>query len=218
MGNLKLFAGNQQYKYLGFGESLTTVKTTKLSLKNEYFKRLKMILKSELSSKHIFEAINSYAILALLYGFPVLNRTITKLEIINRETRKMLQKYPVMHSQSDVTWLYLPRKNGGRGLIKITNHYKNVIINFSGYLLNSEEQFLKLTSNLQVTRGEKSIHQKAQEYCDEIGHDIQQLAAMRKLSRKSTIISAFINKLEAELKRKNMHGQFAKYLEQLFYP
>ena len=91
MGNLKLFAGNQQYKYLGFGESLTTDKTTKLSLKNEYFKRLKMILKSELSSKHIFEAINSYAILALLYGFPVLNRTITKLEIINRETRKMLQ-------------------------------------------------------------------------------------------------------------------------------
>ena len=103
MGNLKLFAGNQQYKYLGFGESLTTDKTTKLSLKNEYFKRLKMILKSKLSSKHIFEAINSYAILALLYGFPVLNRTITKLEIINRETRKMLQKYHVMHSQSDVT-------------------------------------------------------------------------------------------------------------------
>ena len=124
MGNLKLFAGNQQYKYLGFGESLTTDKTTKLSLKNEYFKRLKMILKSELSSKHIFEAINSYAILALLYGFPVLNRTITKLEIINRETRKMLQKYHVMHSQSDVIWLYLPRKNGGRGLIKITNHYR----------------------------------------------------------------------------------------------
>ena len=111
-------------------------KTTKSALKNEYFKRLKMILKSELSSKHTFEAINSYAIPALSYGFPVLDWTITELEIIDRETRKMLQQYHAMHSQSDVTRLYLPRKNGRRGLINITNHCKNAIINFSSYLLN----------------------------------------------------------------------------------
>ena len=37
---------------------------------------------------------------------------------------------------------------------------------------------------------------------------------MRKLPRKIAIKSAHINKLEAELKRKNMHGQFAKYLDQ----
>ena len=119
-----------------------------------------------------------------------------------------------MHSQSDVTCLYLPIKSSGRGLINITSDYKNAIVNFSSYLLNSEEQFLKLTSNWQVTRWEKSIHQKAQRYCDEIGHNIQQLTAMRKLPRKITIKSARINKLEAELKRKNMHGQFARYLDQ----
>ena len=110
--------------------------------------------------------------------------------------------------------MYLPRKNGDRGLINMTNHYNNAIINFSSCLLNSEEQFLKLTSNWQITRGEKPIHQKAQRYCDEIGHDIQQLAAMRKLPWKIAIKSAHINKLEAELKRKNMHGQFARYLDQ----
>ena len=109
--------------------------------------------------------------------------------------------------------MYLPRKNGGRRLINITNHYENAIINFSSYLVISEEQFLKLTSNWQVTR-EKFIHQKAQRYCDEIGNDIQQLAPMKKLPRKITIKSARINKLEAELKRKNMHGQFGKYLDQ----
>ena len=37
---------------------------------------------------------------------------------------------------------------------------------------------------------------------------------MRKLPRKFTIKSACINKLEVELKRKNVHGQFAKYLDQ----
>ena len=35
---------NQQYKYMGFEETLTIDKTTKSALKNEYFKRLKMIL------------------------------------------------------------------------------------------------------------------------------------------------------------------------------
>ena len=69
-----------------------------------------MIRKSVLSNKHFFEAINSYAIPALSYGFPVLDWTITELEIIDRETRKMLQQYHAMHSQSDVTRLYLPTK------------------------------------------------------------------------------------------------------------
>ena len=56
---LKSMELNQQHKYLGFGESLTTHKTTKSALRNEYSKRLKVILKSELSSKHTFETINS---------------------------------------------------------------------------------------------------------------------------------------------------------------
>ena len=88
-------------------------------------KRLKMILKIQLSSKHTFEAINSYSIPARSYGFPVLDWTITQLEITDRKTGKMMQQYHVMHSQSDLTPLYILRKNGGRGLINITNHYNN---------------------------------------------------------------------------------------------
>ena len=75
---LKSLELDQQYKYLGFGKSFTTSKTTKSALKNEYFKRLKMILKSEISSKHTFEAFNSYSIPAPLYGFPVLNCSIAQ--------------------------------------------------------------------------------------------------------------------------------------------
>ena len=70
---LKSIEVNQQYRYLGFNERQLTDKTTKTSLKQEYFSRLKSILKSELSGKFIIEAINSYAIPALSYGFPVLD-------------------------------------------------------------------------------------------------------------------------------------------------
>ena len=69
---LKSLELNQQ----DFEESLTTDKTTKSALKNEYFKLLKMVLNSELSSKHIFDAINSYTIPGLLYGFLVVDWTI----------------------------------------------------------------------------------------------------------------------------------------------
>ena len=70
-----------------------------------------MILKSEPSIKHTFKAINCYTITVLSCGFPVLDWTITELKFIYQETRKMLQQYRVRHSQSDVTQLYLPKKN-----------------------------------------------------------------------------------------------------------
>ena len=158
-----------------------------------------MILKSELSSKHTFERTNSYDIPTLSYGFLV----------------RMILQHQAMHSQSDVTRLYLPRKNGGRGLINITNHYKSAITNFSSYLLNSEEQFFKLTSNWQVNWGEKSIHQKAQPYYDEIGHDIQQLPAMRKLPWKFTIKSARINKWRRNSKERICMGNLQNTLTNL---
>ena len=54
-----------------------------------------------------------------------------------------------------------------------------------------------------------------QQYHAMHSHGIQQLAAIRKLLLKFIIKSARINKHQVELKRKNIHGQYAKYLDQL---
>ena len=88
-----------------------------------------------------------------------------------------------------------------------------MIINFGSCHLNSEEQFMKVTSNLNVTLQKKVMNQKAHQYCDKIGHETQQLAAMRKLLWKFTIKSASIDKMEAEIKKRNIHGQCVKYLD-----
>jgi len=56
---LKTLDRNKQYRYLGFNEHQLTDKNTKTALKNEYFKRLKMLLKSELNSLNTISAINS---------------------------------------------------------------------------------------------------------------------------------------------------------------
>ncbi|XP_066912330.1 uncharacterized protein [Clytia hemisphaerica] len=211
---LKTLDQNKQYKYLGFNEHQLTDKYTKSALKNEYFKRLKMLLKSELNSLNTISAINSYAVPALSYGFPVLDWTITKLENIDRETRKVLQSFHVMHNQSDVTRLYLPRKEGGRGLINIVDHFKNCIINFSSYLLTSNEPYLTLLSNWQLTRGAKSIHAMAQSYSQEISLEIQQLSILSKSQRKSKIKIKRIETRTEILKAKNLHGQYFQLLDE----
>ena len=87
---LRSIEPHQEYKYLGFNERQTTDKEAKSSKKREYFSMIKMILKSELSSKHTINAINMYAVPALSYGFPILDWTVTELEKVDRETRKIL--------------------------------------------------------------------------------------------------------------------------------
>lgn len=95
--NLKSLENGKQYRYLGFNERETTDKTTKKAIKIEYFKRVKMILKSELNSQNSINAINMYAVPTITYGIPILDWTITELEVVDRETRKLLQQYHFMH-------------------------------------------------------------------------------------------------------------------------
>ena len=172
-----------------------------------------MILKSELNSLNIISAVNSYAVPALSYGFPVLDWTITELETVDRETRKVLQSHHALHIQSDITRLYLPRKEGGRGLINLTEHFKNYTINFSSYLLSSNELYLNLVSNWQLIRGPKSIHAMAQAYCQELNLEIQQISTLNKKLRKYNI-KRKRTETKNELKSKNLHGQYFNLVDQ----
>ena len=62
-----------------------------------------MIMKSELNNQNTINAINMYDVPFLAYGIPILDWTVTELEIVDRETRKMLQQHHSMHIQSYVT-------------------------------------------------------------------------------------------------------------------
>ena len=210
--NLKSLENGQQYRYLGFNERETIDKTTKKAIKIEYFKRVKMILKSELNSQNSINAINMYAVPTITYGIPILDWTITELEVFDRETRKLLQQYNFMIIQSDVTWLYIPRRKGSRGLINICEHYKNAIINFGAYLLNSEEDLLKMTSDWQTTRGDKSIHTKVVRYCGEVDEDLNHLVTLTKLQRKNKLKVKKTKSMISTLSAKELHGQHFRHL------
>jgi len=215
---IKSLNNQEYYKYLGFSERETTARTTaretKTSLKNEYFERLKRILKTELNSKNTISAINAYATPSITYGFQIIDWSITELEEIDRATRTMLQKYHLMHNKSDMTRIYMPRANGGRGLVNIANQYKNSIIKFSCYIQNTTEQLLQYVSNQQFERGQKSIHNKATKYCQELQLDYNEITTKTTEQTKRILKNTRKEQQEIELRQKATHGQFLRTLDQ----
>ena len=192
------------YKYLGIFESNEIkTKAMKKHLQKEYFTRVKKILKTSLNSKNTIDAINTFAVPALSYGFPILDWSITDLSNIDQETRNILKKYHMQHKNSDITRLYIPRKEGGRGLINITDHYKNQIILYSHYLTNSNENLLIHASLWETKRKTKSIHFKANKYAQEINTTMTSLTTKTKAAVKLEIKRSRIQEKKREISLKN---------------
>ena len=125
------------YKYLGVDES-DGIQHTKMKekLRKEYFRRVRLILRSELNGKNKIEAINSLAIPTVQYSFGIIDWKYSELKKLDSKTRKTLTMHGILHPKSDVDRLYIARKEGGRGLIEIENAYKVAIVGLNHYLEN----------------------------------------------------------------------------------
>ena len=109
------------YKYLGIEESEGIQhQQMKERRKQEYSRRLRMILKSELNARNKITAIGALAVPVLRYSFGIFNwRTEEIKKKIDRKTRKMLKTYKMHQPKADIDRLYVKRKEGGRGLLQI---------------------------------------------------------------------------------------------------
>jgi predicted GNAT family acetyltransferase len=118
-------------------------------LKQEYRRRLIMILKSELNARNKITAIGALAVPVLRYSFGIITRRIEEIKQIDRKTRKMLTMYKMHHTKADIDRLYVKRKEEGRGLVQAEATYKAEIINISEYLNTKykEDQFVKVVKN-----------------------------------------------------------------------
>ena len=184
----------------------------KTQFRNEYFTRTKKILKTSLNSKNTIQAINTFAVPAISYGFQVLDWSITELQDIDRETRNLLRKNHMVHGNSDTDRLYLPRTSGGRGLLNITDLYKSQIMTYSHYLKQTTECLMLLVSTTQTDRGAKSIHRKAVKYLEELNIDQDYDQTMKQL--KNIIKTNRVNKKRRNIQDKAMHGQYFNILDE----
>ena len=80
------------------------------------------------------EAINTLAIPVIAYSFNIIEWKLEEIRKLDRKTRKLLTLERMHHPKSDVDRLYLPRNEGGRGLIQLKTAYKTTTIGLDTYL------------------------------------------------------------------------------------
>ena len=114
----------------------------KEKIRKEYCRRIRMVLKSVLNSTNKLEAINTLAVPLVTYTFNIKNWTLQELAKLDTKTRKFLTMYKMHHPKSDVDRLFLPRTEGGRGLIQLELSYKSTTISLDKYLQETQDILL----------------------------------------------------------------------------
>ena len=130
---IKSLQEGESYKYLGILEAERFLgEEMKLKVSKKYFRRLKKVLKSKLNDGNLVQGVNTWAMSLLRYSAAFIIWRKCELQAIDRKTRKLFTIYGVLHPKSDADRLYIPRKDGGRGLIAIEDCVELAIKRFGG--------------------------------------------------------------------------------------
>ena len=115
----------------------------KEKINKEYIKKLKAILKSKLNSGNTVKTINSWAVPVIRYSAGIVDWKNSELCNMERKTRKVLNRYQTLHSRSNVGRIYLPRSEGGKGILSL-EECVNAEKRFLGqYLKMNEDEWLR---------------------------------------------------------------------------
>ena len=128
----------EAYKYLGINEGDGIQHASmKEKVRKEYYRRVRLILKSELNAANRFEAVNTLAVSVVTYSFNIINWKMSGIKRLDTKTRKLLTIHRMHHPKADVNRMYLPRRIGGRGLTKLETAYKSTTVGLETYLRNT---------------------------------------------------------------------------------
>jgi hypothetical protein len=131
--------------YLPVEENRNIVhKNEKEKLKKEYVRRLRLILSIELNAKNKMQEIGSLAVPVLSYSFGIINWYQEEIQKLDRKTRKMLAIHGQLYPRSDIDRLYVPRKEGGRGLMQVEGAYIAETVNLVEYVESRGEPLIQI--------------------------------------------------------------------------
>ena len=135
----------ETYTYVGIDEG-NGIQHAKMKekIKKECYRRVRAILHTELNAKNKLEAINTLAIPVVTCSFNVINWNLEEIRRLDRKIRKLRTLNRKHHSKPDVNRMYVPRKEGGRGIINLEMCFKTTTIGLNTYLLSSDDRMLKL--------------------------------------------------------------------------
>jgi hypothetical protein len=124
-------------------------KNEKEKLKKAYVRRLRLILNTELSEKNKIQAIVSMEVPVLRYSFGIINWHQEEVQKLDRKIRNMLTIHGQHHPRADIDHLYVPRKEGGRGLMQVEGAYIAETLNLVEYVENKEDPLIQIVGTHQ---------------------------------------------------------------------
>ena len=146
-------AENETYKYLGILET-DTIKQVEMKnkIQKEYLKKTWKLLETKLFSRNLIKGINTWAVPRVRYSGPFLKGTRNELWQMDQRTRKLMTMHEALHPRDDVDRLYVPRKEGGRGLASIEDSVDTSIQRLEDYIENQERGLITPSETILTTR------------------------------------------------------------------
>ena len=135
---------NETYKYLGILEE-----KCKITFKKNISGKL---LETKLSSRNLIKGINTWGISLVRYLGPFLKWTSEELRQMDQRTRKVMTMHKALHPRDGVDRLYVPRKEGGRGLASIEDSVDASIQRLEDYIEKHERGLITAIRDNTETR------------------------------------------------------------------
>ena len=106
------------------------------------------------SSYNVKKCPVTWAVSALRHSAPFIEWTREELATMDRMTRKMLTMHKALHPRDSVCRLYLPRKEGCRGLIAVEDCIDIAKLGLERYISRSDERLIIAARREKVTSSE----------------------------------------------------------------
>ena len=206
------------YKYLGADESNGIQhRKMKEKIRKEYLRRVRLILRTELNGKNKIEAVNSLAVPVVQYSLGIIDWKISELKKIDAKTRKLLNMHKMLHPKADVERLYIPRKDGGRGLIEVETAFKIATIGLNHCLKNKDGQYPKQVLEHDTSKAKNSVTENAIKFKGEVAisefENKEDKSALEYAKALKNMIKSKMKAVKQEKwKNKALHGQYPKLL------
>lgn len=208
------------YKYLGiFENSRIKQSQMKEKIKVEYFRRLRLVLKTSLNGRNKIEAINSIPVPILEYSFGIIDWTKAELRKFDTQTRKLMTCHHMLHPRSSVNRIYLPRVDGGRGLRNVENTYNIAILRFAKYVNKKcqSDDLIRITHEYMSNSTHKNLLKQASKLEHDLQLDIDEsmfVTPYNYLNKyKNQVKKSIVQNNIRDWKDKPLHGQFLRQID-----